>query len=111
MPTLIGDDLPHPSSTPKILTRAELIEEVGLVVRVGRKDAQTIVEATLGGIVRTLQRGDRVELRGFGTFSTRKRQPRVGRNPKTGVRVQVPAKRVPSFRASQQLRELVNKLP
>jgi len=55
-----------------------------------------------------LRTGDKIEIRGFGSFRTRERQARVGRNPKTGVRVEVPAKRIPYFKPSKELKDLVN---
>jgi integration host factor subunit beta len=55
-----------------------------------------------------LRTGDKIEIRGFGSFRTRQRQSRVGRNPKTGARVEVPAKRIPYFKPSKELKELVN---
>jgi len=63
----------------------------------------------LDSMVRALRAGDKVEFRGFGSFGTRPRAARVGRNPKTGARVDVPAKRVPYFKASKELKELVNR--
>ena len=59
-------------------------------------------------VVRSLRDGDKSEIRGFGSFRTRQRQPRVGRNPKTGTRVEVPAKRIPFFKPSKELKDLVN---
>jgi integration host factor subunit beta len=59
-------------------------------------------------VVRALRGGDKIEIRGFGSFRTRQRQPRVGRNPKTGARVEVPAKRIPFFKPSKELKDLVN---
>jgi integration host factor subunit beta len=55
-----------------------------------------------------LRSGDKIEIRGFGSFRTRQRNPRIGRNPKTGARVEVPSKRVPYFKPSKDLRDLVN---
>jgi len=55
-----------------------------------------------------LHQGEKIEIRGFGSFRTRQRQPRVGRNPKTGSRVDVPAKRIPYFKPSKELKDLVN---
>jgi integration host factor subunit beta len=52
--------------------------------------------------------GDKIEIRGFGSFRTRQRKPRVGRNPKTGDRVEVPAKKIPFFKPSKELKDLVN---
>jgi integration host factor subunit beta len=58
--------------------------------------------------VNSLHKGDKIEIRGFGSFRTRQRQPRIGRNPKTGSRVEVPSKRIPFFKPSKELRDLVN---
>jgi integration host factor subunit beta len=55
-----------------------------------------------------LKTGDKIEIRGFGSFRTRQRQPRIGRNPKTGDRVEVPAKRIPYFKPSKELKDIVN---
>ena len=90
------------------MTRVDLIEEVSRVIEISRKDSEVILEAILDGIARSLIAGDKVEIRGFGSFSTRQRQGRIGRNPKTGVRVDVPAKRIPCFRPSKDLKALIN---
>jgi len=90
------------------MTKAELIEEVSRVVEMTRKDSEVIVEAIFDSVVRALRGGDKIEIRGFGSFRTRQRQPRVGRNPKTGARVDVPAKRIPYFKPSKELKDLVN---
>ncbi len=66
------------------MTKADLIEEVSRVVEMTRKDSEVIVEAIFDSIVRSLRTGDKIEIRGFGSFRTRQRQPRIGRNPKTG---------------------------
>ena len=58
--------------------------------------------------MRSLRVGDKIEIRGFGSFRTRQRKPRVGRNPKTGDRVEVPAKKIPFFKPSKELKDLVN---
>lgn len=90
------------------MTKAELIDEVSRVVEMNRKDSEEIVETIFYSIVRALRAGEKVEIRGFGSFRTRQRQPRVGRNPKTGARVDVPAKRIPFFKPSKELKDLVN---
>ena len=90
------------------MTKAELTEEVSRVVEMTRKDSEVIVEAIFDSVVRALRTGDKIEIRGFGSFRTRQRQPRVGRNPKTGARVEVPAKRIPYFKPSKELKDLVN---
>jgi integration host factor subunit beta len=73
-----------------------------------RKDSEVIVEAIFDSVVRSLRTGDKIEIRGFGSFRTRQRQPRIGRNPKTGARVEVPPKRIPYFKPSKELKDLVN---
>jgi integration host factor subunit beta len=90
------------------MTKADLIEEVSRVVEMTRKDSEVIVEAVFDSIVRALKTGDKIEIRGFGSFRTRERQARIGRNPKTGDRVEVPAKRIPYFKPSKELKDLVN---
>ena len=101
---------PNNSAGPAVLTKAELIEEVSRITELPRKAAAIIVERILDSMVRAIERGDKVEIRGFGSFHTRPRRARVGRNPKTGARVEVPARRVPFFKPSKELRELVMKL-
>ena len=90
------------------MTKADLIEEVARVVEFSRKDSEVIVEAIFDSVVRALKEDDKIEIRGFGSFRTRQRQARVGRNPKTGARVEVPAKRIPYFKPSKELQDLVN---
>src|SRR6202790_3690900 len=93
------------------MTKADLIEEVSRVVEMTRKEAEVIVEAIFDSVVRALRGGDKIEIRGFGSFRTHQRKPRVGRNPKTVARVEVPAKRVASFKPSKELKNLVNADP
>jgi integration host factor subunit beta len=90
------------------MTKADLIEEVARVVEMTRKEAEVIVDAIFDSIVKSLRGGDKIEIRGFGSFRTRQRQPRVGRNPKTGTRVEVPAKKIPYFKPSKELKDVVN---
>jgi integration host factor subunit beta len=90
------------------LTKADLIEEVLKVTELPRKESETIVETIFESIIDALQKGDKIEIRGFGSFRTRQRNSRIGRNPKTGERVDVPAKRVPFFKPSKELRDSVN---
>lgn len=90
------------------MTKADLIEEVSRVVEFTRKESEVIVEAIFDSVVKALRDGDKIEIRGFGSFRTRQRQSRVGRNPKTGARVDVPAKRIPYFKPSKELKDLVN---
>src|SRR5204863_4740861 len=90
------------------MTKADLIEEVSRVVEMTRKESEVIVEAIVDSIVKSLRTGDKIEIRGFGSFRTRQRQPRIGRNPKTGARVEVPAKKIPYFKPSKELKDVVN---
>src|SRR6266487_4265739 len=90
------------------MTKADLIEEVSRLAELTRKDSEVIVETIFDSVVRSLRAGDKIEIRGFGSFRTRQRKPRVGRNPKTGERVEVPAKKIPFFKPSKELKDLVN---
>jgi len=90
------------------MTKADLIENVARAVQMSRKDSEIIVETIFESVVKSLRAGDKVEIRGFGSFRTRQRQPRIGRNPKTGARVEVPAKTIPYFKPSKDLKDLVN---
>ena len=90
------------------MTKADLIEEVSRVVEFTRKESEVIVEAIFDSVVKSLREGDKIKIRGFGSFRTRQRQSRIGRNPKTGARVDVPAKRIPYFKPSKELKDLVN---
>ncbi len=91
------------------MTKAELVDEVSKVSDLTRKHSEVIVEAVFASIVDALQKGDKIELRGFGSFKIRHRGSRTGRNPKTGAGVVVPAKRVPHFKPGKELRELINR--
>jgi integration host factor subunit beta len=90
------------------MTKAELIEEVSRAVEMTRKDSEQIVDTIFDSIVHSLRTGDKIEIRGFGSFRTRNRQPRIGRNPKTGAKVDVPAKKIPFFKPSKELKDLIN---
>jgi integration host factor subunit beta len=90
------------------MTKADLIEEVSRLVELTRKDSEVVVETIFDSIVKSLRSGDKIEIRGFGSFRTRQRKSRVGRNPKTGDRVDVPAKKIPFFKPSKELKNLVN---
>jgi len=91
------------------VTKADLIEEVSAVSRLSKKSSEVVVNTFFESIVDSLQRQEKIELRGFGSFKLRHRRARVGRNPKTGARVEVPAKVVPYFKPGKDLRELVNR--
>jgi integration host factor subunit beta len=87
------------------MTKAELVEEVARAAELNNRDAEVIVETVFDSIISALHKGEKVELRGFGSFRTRERGPRRGRNPKTGEPVDVPAKRVPYFKPGKELKE------
>lgn len=89
------------------MTKADLTDRVAALSDITRRDSEVIVETLLESIVSALQSGDKVEVRGFGSFRTRQRNSRLGRNPKTGVSVAVPAKKVSYFKPSKELRELI----
>lgn len=90
------------------MTKSELIEEVAQRKGLSRKEAEAVVSTVLDEIGDALGRQDRVELRGFGSFSVKSRTAREGRNPKTGDVVQVDPKNVPFFKAGKELRERVD---
>ena len=90
------------------MTKADLVEKVTGLGDLTRRDGEVIVETIFDSVVRSLRAGDKIEIRGFGSFRTRQRKPRVGRNPKTGERVDVPAKKIPFFKPSKELKDLVN---
>ena len=90
------------------VTKADLVEEVIRATDLPRKESEAIVETIFDSIIQALQTGDKIEIRGFGSFRTRQRRGRVGRNPKTGAKVEVPPKRIPFFKPSKELKDFVN---
>ena len=91
------------------MTKAELVEKVSGQINLTKKQTEIIVNTVFQSITESLSEGKKVELRGFGSFRIRERNARLGRNPKSGAQVDVPAKRVPFFKAGKELRELVDK--
>ena len=92
------------------MTKSELIQRLAdKYPHLYMRDIEKIVDTVLGGIADALVRGDRVELRGFGTFSVKSRAARVGRNPRTGESVSVAAKTMPFFKTGKELRDRLNK--
>ena len=89
------------------MTKADLTERVADKLHLTRRQTEIIVDIFLGCITEALREGDKVELRGFGSFRARSRDARQGRNPKTGDAVQVPARKTPFFKAGKELRERV----
>ena len=90
------------------MTKADLVEEVAAISRLSKKDSELVVNTFFETIVESLRHREKIELRGFGSFKLRHRGARQGRNPKTGDKVEVPAKVVPYFKPGKDLRELVN---
>jgi integration host factor subunit beta len=90
------------------MTKAELVDEVARTTALTKKHAEVIVNTVFDSIVHSLKDGEKIELRGFGSFRIRQRGSRIGRNPKTGAKVEVPPKRIPYFKPGKELKELLN---
>lgn len=91
------------------MTKSELIERLAMrYPELRAQDVEESVKLMIEKICQSLEKGDRVEIRGFGSFSLHYREARIGRNPKTGESVEVPAKSIPYFRAGKELRERVD---
>lgn len=90
------------------MTKADLVEKVAVEADLTKKDAEQLVEIVLDSIIDSLNAGEKIELRGFGSFRVRERNSRKGRNPKTGDAVDIPAKRVAYFKPGKELKELIN---
>ena len=92
-----------------IMNKEELIAEISKSAKVTKKVASEVLTATIDAIQTTVKKGDKVTLVGFGTFESRKRAARTGRNPQTGKEIKIAAKTVPAFSAGKKFKELVNK--
>ena len=90
------------------MTKANLVEDLLELGDLTRRDGEVIVDTIFDAVIGALKSGDKIEIRGFGSFRIRQRNSRIGRNPKTGEKVVVPAKKVPYFKPSKELRDLVN---
>ena len=90
------------------MTKAELVDQVARTTQLTKKHAEIMVNTVFDSIVDSLKDGEKIELRGFGSFRIRQRGSRTGRNPKTGARVEVPSKSIPYFKPGKELRELLN---
>ena len=90
------------------MTKADLVEIVAREAEMTKKDVEQLVEIIFDSIVGTLNKGEKIELRGFGSFRVRERSARKGRNPKTGEPVEIPAKRVAYFKPGKDLKEIIN---
>jgi integration host factor subunit beta len=91
------------------MIKSELVQRIAAQnPHLYHRDVEKIVDAILGEVIAALARGDRVELRGFGSFSVKRRSARIGRNPRTGVTVSVKKKAVPYFKTGKEMRERLN---
>ncbi len=91
------------------MIKSELVTKLAEQTNLTKTDAENIVSTVFREITKALVQGNRVELRGFGVLSVRERKPRVGRNPKTGAKVEVASKKVPFFKAGKSINEALNK--
>ena len=89
------------------MNKAELVAAIAANAEISKKDAEKALAAALDTITETLAAGGRVQIVGFGTFETRKREARVGKNPQTGAEVMIPAAKVPVFKSGKALKENV----
>ncbi len=91
------------------MTKSELIQRlIDQASHISQKDMNLIVDTVFDSMVKALENGERIELRGFGTFEVRVREPRMGRNPKSGTKVSLGTRRVPFFKVGKELKETVN---
>ena len=91
------------------MNKEELVKEVAKKAKVSQKAAADVLSATIDTVQKTVAKGKKVTLVGFGTFEARKRKARTGRNPQTGAAIKIAAKTVPAFSAGKKFKELVNK--
>lgn len=91
------------------MNKTELIAAAAAAAGVSKKDAAAVIEATIGAVTESLKKGEKVQLIGFGTFETRARGARQGKNPKTGETIKIAACKVPAFKAGAGLKDAVNK--
>lgn len=89
------------------MTKQDLVDAMSNETGFSKKDATRAVEAVLDAVTKTLRRGEKVQLAGFGTFEVRARSAREGRNPQTGQTITIPARRSPAFKAGKALKEAV----
>ncbi|WP_232695650.1 HU family DNA-binding protein [Brevibacillus daliensis] len=89
------------------MNKTELIAKVAETAELTKKDAGQVVDAVFSAITGALQEGDKVQLMGFGTFEVRERAARKGRNPQSGEEIEIPASKLPAFKAGKELKEAV----
>ncbi len=91
------------------MNKEELVKEIAKKTRMPQKQVAEIISLMIDSIEKTVAKGKRVTLVGFGTFEARKRAARTGRNPQTGAEIKIPAKTVPAFSAGKKFKEVVSK--
>lgn len=91
------------------MNKEELVQEVAKKAKVTQKEVSEVLSVFVDVVEKTVSKGKKVTLVGFGTFEARKRAARTGRNPQTGKEIKIPAKTVPAFTAGKKFKELVNK--
>jgi len=91
------------------MNKEELVQEIAKKAKVTQKEAAEVLGSLMETIQKTVSKGNKVTLVGFGTFESRKRAARTGRNPQTGKEIKIPAKKVPAFSAGKKFKEMVNK--
>lgn len=91
------------------MNKEELVQEITKKAKVTQKDATEVLNSLVATIQKTVSKGEKVTLVGFGTFESRKRAARTGRNPQTGKEIKIAAKTVPAFSAGKKFKEMVNK--
>lgn len=89
------------------MNKEELVKEIAKKAKVSQKEAAEVLAATLETIEKTVAKGKKITLVGFGTFEARKRAARTGRNPQTGAEIKIPAKTIPAFSAGKRFKDLV----
>lgn len=89
------------------MNKEQLVQEIAKIAKVSQKDAAGVLSTLIDTIQKTVKKGEKVTLVGFGTWESRKRAARIGRNPQTGKELKIPAKKVPAFSAGKKFKELV----
>ncbi len=91
------------------MTKSDLVERIAEKLDITKKEAEAVVGVVFGSIIEAIERGEKVELRGFGCFKVKTKRARKGRNPRTGEEIDIPPKRVPYFKPGKDMKEAVNK--
>jgi len=91
------------------MNKTELVAAVAEKAGMTKKDAERVVNATIDTIIQNLTKGEKVQISGFGNFEVKEREARVGRNPRTKQAIEIPATRLPTFKASKVLKDTISK--